>query len=395
MQFSQVNGMVAHWASAGRADGPAIIFSNSLGTDLRIWDDVVARLGARYRTLTYDKRGHGLSELTPGPYSIDLFAADLLALADAQGLNRFALVGLSVGGLIAQAVVVRAPERLTALVICDTAAKIGTDETWGARIAAIEKSGLDSIAGELMERWFSRRYRSDRPAEVAGWRNMLVRTPAAGYIATCAALRAADLTAAVGTISTPTLVVAGEEDGSTPPALVRATAGLIPGARFEVIAGAGHLPCIEQPEVLARLIDWHISKPSAMPDPVDSFKQGMATRRAVLGDQHVDAATAAATDFDRDFQTYITRSAWGSVWSRPNISRRERSMLTIALLAAQGQHEEVAMHVRATRNTGASPDDIREALLHVAVYAGVPAANAAFKVVKKTLAEMAAAEAKT
>ena len=125
-----------------------------------------------------------------------------------------------------------------------------------------------------------------------------------------------------------------------------------------------------------------------MPEPSDRFKQGMATRRAVLGDKHVDAATAAITDLDRDFQAFITEGAWGSVWSRPGISKRERSMLTIALLAALGHHDEVAMHVRATRNTGASLDDIREALLHVAVYAGVPAANAAFKVVKKTLAEM-------
>jgi len=130
-------------------------------------------------------------------------------------------------------------------------------------------------------------------------------------------------------------------------------------------------------------------------DQSDRFKQGMATRRAVLGDKHVDAATAAITDLDRDFQTFITEGAWGSVWSRPGISKRERSMLTIALLAALGHHEEVAMHVRATRNTGASLDDIREALLHVAVYAGVPAANSAFKVVKKTLAEMDTAKGGT
>jgi len=129
-------------------------------------------------------------------------------------------------------------------------------------------------------------------------------------------------------------------------------------------------------------------------EPLDRFKQGLATRRAVLGDKHVDAATAAITDLDRDFQAFITEQAWGSVWSRPGISKRERSMLTIALLAALGHHEEVAIHVRATRNTGASLDDIGEALLHVAVYAGVPAANSAFRVVKKTLAEMAAAEEK-
>ena len=120
----------------------------------------------------------------------------------------------------------------------------------------------------------------------------------------------------------------------------------------------------------------------------ERYKTGMAARRAVLGDKHVDAASVAITDLDADFQTMITETAWGSLWSRPDISRRERSMITIALLAALGHHEEVAMHIRATRNTGASLADIREALLHVAVYAGVPAANAAFKVAKKAYAEM-------
>ena len=122
------------------------------------------------------------------------------------------------------------------------------------------------------------------------------------------------------------------------------------------------------------------------------FEQGMATRRAVLGNAHVDAATARKTPFDADFQSFITEGAWGSVWSRPGISKRERSMLTIALLAALGHDEEVAMHVRATENTGCSPDDIKEALLHVAVYAGVPAANRAFKVAKEELAKREAGQ---
>jgi 4-carboxymuconolactone decarboxylase len=119
------------------------------------------------------------------------------------------------------------------------------------------------------------------------------------------------------------------------------------------------------------------------------FETGMATRRSVLGDAHVDRASAATTAFDEPFQTFITEGAWGSIWSRPNFTKRERSIVTLALLAALGHDEEVAMHTRATANTGASPEDIREALLHVAVYAGVPAANRAFKIVKKTYAEMA------
>lgn len=124
-----------------------------------------------------------------------------------------------------------------------------------------------------------------------------------------------------------------------------------------------------------------------MSDESPRYRQGMATRRAVLGDPHVDGTIARQTAFDADFQTFITETAWGDLWSRPSISRRERSMLTIALLAALGHDEEVAMHVRATVNTGASPEDIKEALMHVAVYAGVPAANRAFRIAREELAK--------
>lgn len=123
----------------------------------------------------------------------------------------------------------------------------------------------------------------------------------------------------------------------------------------------------------------------------ERYKTGMNVRRKVLGDAHVDRASAQMTDLDADFQTFITEGAWGSVWSRPNLTLRERSIVTIALLAALGQDDEVAMHVRATANTGATKDDICEALMHVAVYAGVPAANHAFKIVKKVFAEMESA----
>ncbi len=120
----------------------------------------------------------------------------------------------------------------------------------------------------------------------------------------------------------------------------------------------------------------------------ERYDTGMATRRAVLGDAHVDRAEAAKSDFDEPFQSFITEGAWGSVWSRPDLSRRERSLITLALLAALGNFEEVAMHVRATANTGATPSDVREAMLHVAVYAGVPRANHALKVIRETYGEM-------
>jgi 4-carboxymuconolactone decarboxylase len=123
----------------------------------------------------------------------------------------------------------------------------------------------------------------------------------------------------------------------------------------------------------------------------DRFDTGMRVRRSVLGEQHVDGAVARQTPFDADFQRFITEGAWGSVWSRPHWSKRERSMVTIALLAALGHDDELAMHVRATRNTGASEADLREAMMHVAIYAGIPAANHAIKIIKKTYAGMGAA----
>ena len=258
--FVAVGDVMLHAERRGAGDSPTIVFSNSLGTDARIWNAVLPLLPARYGVLLYDKRGHGLSDAPRGPYSIDDHALDLLGLVDHFGIDRFALVGLSVGGMIAQAVAARHPERVAALVLCDTAAKIGEAETWDARIDAVEYKGLESIADGVMERWFTRSYRAENPVALRGWRTMLTRQPAGGYAATCAAIRDADLRAQAKTIRVPTLCLVGEEDLSTPPALVRGTADLIPGAKFEVIAGAGHIPCVERPDAVADTIARHCAE---------------------------------------------------------------------------------------------------------------------------------------
>lgn len=259
MDFRALNGVVLHVEDLGAADGPVLVFSNSLGTDFRIWNDVVGQLAERFRIVLYDKRGHGLSEIDKPPYSIDDHVADLAALLDDLAIGdagRGAIVcGLSVGGLIAQGLAARRPELVSGLILCDTAHKIGTAELWNTRMAAIEKGGIASIAEAILERWFSRDLRENDPVALAGWRAMLTRTPQAGYLGTCAAIRDADFTEEARRIAVPTLCVVGAEDGATPPALVRQTADLIPGARYEVIEGAGHLPCIERPVVLARLIE--------------------------------------------------------------------------------------------------------------------------------------------
>lgn len=259
MDFRALNGVVLHVEDLGPADRPALVFANSLGTDFRIWDDVVARLAEHFRIVLYDKRGHGLSESGASPYTIADHAGDLAALLDdlaiggANGENAI-VCGLSVGGLIAQGLYASRPELVSGLILCDTAHRIGTAEAWAERMAAIEQGGIASIADAILERWFTQAFRESDPAALAGWRAMLTRTPLEGYLGTCAALRDADFTEEAREIAVPTLCVVGAEDGATPPDLMRQTADLIPNARYEVIAGAGHLPCIEQPQVLAELI---------------------------------------------------------------------------------------------------------------------------------------------
>jgi 3-oxoadipate enol-lactonase len=254
MAFGLFDQQALHFRDENARAPQAIVFANSLGTDLRIWDDMVALFDNEFRTLRYDLRGHGLSDAPPAPYSIDDHVADLAALLDVRGIKGAILVGLSVGGMIAQGLAGRRPELVRQLALCDTAHKIGTPEMWNARIEAVRKGGIAAIADAVLERWFSAEFRRTRPEELTGYRNMLTRMPVEGYVGTCAALRDADLTETSRSLTQPTLCLVGEEDGATPPELVRSLSALIPNAAFKAIPEAGHLPCVEQPKVLASLI---------------------------------------------------------------------------------------------------------------------------------------------
>jgi len=235
----------------GPHDGPAVLFSNSLGTDLRLWDHVLPLLLPGLRVIRYDKRGHGLSS-TGGGEDLADHAADAIAIIEEVAKGPVIMVGLSIGGLISQRVAADRPDLIRALVLSNTAAKLGTAESWQARIDAITAGGLESIADMVMERWFAAPFRAT--AELALWRNMLTRSPAAGYIAACRALARADQTGATARLTQPTLVIAGAEDGASPPDIVRATAALIPGAAFHLIPGAGHLPPVETPAAWAAIV---------------------------------------------------------------------------------------------------------------------------------------------
>lgn len=255
MQVADIGGRRLHFALSGPEAGPALVLVNSLGTDFRLWDSFLPHLAAGWRVLRWDFAGHGLSEPMDGPCSIARHGEDLAALMQAAGLGRAVVFGVSVGGQIGQQIAAARPELVRALIAADTAAKIGDSASWAARISAVRETGMAGMADIILERWFPEKWRAAHPAELALWRMMLSRQSAEGYIATCEALRDADLTAQSAGIAVPTLVIAGLEDSSTPPDLVRGLARLVPDALLAEIPGAGHLPMVDAPAAVAAAVN--------------------------------------------------------------------------------------------------------------------------------------------
>ncbi len=384
MTFLKIKDATIHYEYIDNQQDTTFLFINSLGTDFRIWNDVVTDLKTHGNILRFDKQGHGLSSLSEETKTIADYAQDVLGLMDALNIKKAVVIGLSIGGIIGQYLAVHHAERLEKLVLSNTAPKIGNDEGWNTRIDKVKTEGLASITEGVMKVWFSDNFHQNRANELVGYTNMLKSSPIDGYLTACAAIRDNDLRGGIPKIQTPTLCFAGDEDGSTPPELVKSMADAIPNAQYILINGAGHIPCVEKPKEVAQHILGFVFGGADK----TLYEKGMATRRSVLGNAHVDRAEANKSNFDSDFQEYITNSAWGAIWSRSGLTKRERSMITIAVLATLGHDEEVAMHVRATKNTGATMADIKEVLLHIGVYAGVPVSNIAYKIAKKVYAEM-------
>lgn len=247
MSFATVSGVTLRYSLDGSRQGLPLLFINSLGAELCIWDDLLAALAPTGPVLRYDERGHGLSECPAGPYSIADHTEDLAGLMDHLRIQSAALVGISLGGMVALDFAARWPERVRGLVLCDTGAKLGTPEFWQGRIDLVRAQGLDGAAETILTRWFTPAFAQARPADYAGYRTMLSRMSLPGYVASCAAIRDADLRPLTQRITAKTLVVCGAEDQSTPPALARELAGSIKGARLAIIDQAAHFPTIEQP----------------------------------------------------------------------------------------------------------------------------------------------------
>jgi 3-oxoadipate enol-lactonase/4-carboxymuconolactone decarboxylase len=379
--FVEIRGLATHIAIDGPPGAPVLLLVHSLGTNLHVWDAAAEVLAHGLRVVRFDLRGHGTTEAGAGPCTLDDLAADALAVLDALGIATAHVAGVSIGGMIAQVIAARAPDRVTSLVLCDTALVIPPPEMWRTRAQTVRAVGMAAIAEVALSRWVAPAYLTTPAGR--GLRQMLLRTQPEGYAAACDALAAADLSHTTPALRVPTLVIVGELDPSTPVASAEAIRDAIPGAQLVVIPGAAHLPMVDHPDAVIAAIRAFLT-----PDDADVATTGARVRAEVLGADHVARATAAITALDRDFQAYITRAAWGSVWARPHFDRRTRSIVTVALLAGLGHEHELALHIRAMKHTGATQADLTELLLHVAVYAGVPAANTAFRVAKQVAQEL-------
>lgn len=244
MPLIQAGELRLRYELAGPAGAPVVVLSHSLGSDLSMWDPQRPALEASLRVLRYDLRGHGQSTVRPGPCTIADHGGDVVHLLEALGLERVHFCGLSIGGLIGMWLGAHAPERITKLVLSNTAPRIGTQETWNARIEKVRSEGMAAVAPAVVERWFTPEFREQKPEVVAGARRTLEATSPEGYAASCAAVRDADARSELGAIRAPTLVIAGSRDPATPAADGRALAGSIPGAAF-VELPASHLSNLE------------------------------------------------------------------------------------------------------------------------------------------------------
>ena len=365
----------------GRDDLPVLVCSHSLGLDHAMWDVQAADLLPYFRILRYDIRGHGASNAPDGEYTIAALAGDVLAIADACGIQRFALCGLSLGGMIGQWLGANAPDRLTHLVLANTSPRLSDPHAMETRRRTVVDKGMAGIEELVMGRFFSPSVLAANPPPVASARRTLLATNPVGYAGCCAAIRDMDQRGVLSKIAVPTLVISGDQDVGMPwfehgEVLVES----IPGARA-VRLPAAHISNLERPRTFsAALLDFLV------PAPTDTGEAGLAVRRATLGDDHVNRATASITDLTRDFQSLITNYAWGTIWTRPGLDHRTRRLLVLAATAALGRWDEFRLHIKAGLAHELEPCDIEEVLLQVAIYAGVPAANTAFHIASEEMA---------
>jgi 3-oxoadipate enol-lactonase/4-carboxymuconolactone decarboxylase len=381
--FSTIDNRRLFYRLEGREGAPVLVLSHSIGADHAMWDTQMPDLVSQFRILGYDVRGHGASDAPEGDYSIEDLGREVLGLADSLKISEFAFCGLSLGGSIGQWLAIYAADRISRLVLASTSPRFLPRANWDARIKAVLEGGMAAVVDLVMQRFFSSETLAGDDVYAQAMRSVILGTNPIGYTGCCAALRDADHTPFLKQIRVPTLVIVGDRDVATSWAgHGELLVGEIPNAQALHLP-AGHLSNVERPRSFtAALFSFLLPQSDGTNDPLQS---GFSVRRAVLGMEHVDRAVAATTEFNRDFQEMITRYAWGTVWTRPGLSRRTRRLLVLSTMAALGRWEEFRVHLSAGLAHELEPCDLKEALLQVAIYAGVPAANTGFHIAAEIL----------
>lgn len=363
---------------AGDTSRPLLVVGPSLGTAVEtLWGEVAQRLSASFRVVGWDLPGHGRSPATDQAFSVSDLAE--CVRRHVAGLNAPAdYAGISLGGAVALQLALD-PGPFTRVASIASADRIGEPGAWHERAESVRRNGTPTLVAGSEQRWFTEGFVNTYPEVTGRLLGELTEVDDESYARCCEALADHDLRGRLGSAQIPVLVVASQHDQVVTPAQARTLADPIPHHEVQVVADVAHLPAAEAPDRTAALLHSWLSSP---------YDAGMAVRREVLGDAHVDRATARITPFTEDFQALITEYAWGSVWTRPGLDRRLRSVAVLTALIAHGHWDELAMHVRAARTNGLSVEEIREVIVQSAIYCGVPAANHAFAVAQRVLNEL-------
>jgi 3-oxoadipate enol-lactonase/4-carboxymuconolactone decarboxylase len=381
---------------AGHTGLPLLLCGPSLGTSATaLWSDAAALLGDAFQVVGWDLPGHGSGPASVEPFTMTELAAAVLGLADkilaerGEPRGTFTYAGDSAGGAVGLQLLLDAPTRISSAVLVSTGAKIGEPAGWHERAELVRTSGTPVMVEGSAQRWFAPGFVEREREVTARLLHSLQDADRFGYAAVCEALAGFDVRERLGEIAVPVLAVTGEHDVVSTAEMAEAIAAGVRAGRSVVLPHVAHLAPAEAPAEIAGLIRGHARSSATLQQVRDA---GMRVRREVLGDDHVDRAVAGTTGFTRDFQELITEYAWGSIWTRPGLDRRSRSLITLTALVARGHHEELAMHLRAARTNGLTDDEIKELLLQTAIYCGVPDANTAFRIAQQVLSEPPPAE---
>ena len=423
MPMIDADGCLLNVSVEGRQAGPTLMLSNSLGTNMQMWEPQMKALTQVFRVIRYDRRGHGKSGVPAGPYSMERFGRDVLAILDDLNIDKVHWCGLSMGGMVGQWLGANAPERIGKIILANTACYYADPTNWFNRIKAVNEGGIAAVADAVIATWLSADFREREPQITANLKAMLLASPVQGYLACCEALSTLDQRELLPKIKSPTLVIAGRHDMATPIAAGELIRSKIPGASLTIL-DAAHISNVEQSHAFTDAVVGFLTQrvrpqerrhcaPKQSRIPVWSFgpSRNDGNRRhikwtinsaatAAWSSAEKSSATPGSTNpianrnaFNADFQDLITRYAWGEIWTRPHFDERTRRVLVIGTLVALGQWDEFRLHVRAALAEGGfTPDDIKEILLQQAIYCGVPAANHAVKEASAIVEELGLAK---